>query len=166
MTTIGTAPGSMATGSGAGGGGGGGKAPGGGGKKPDRPHYYAWGGDEDTDLWLYDLRSASSYVIEWCKYSSSFSEASIINRPAVEMNANRPVDIVFIRELAHFLWQLSVQGLAPGPNLRISAVHRDDRESYMSPTSIRFVEPPPSVRKLFGMSTTRGFYSTNVEASK
>jgi len=62
MATTDTAPGSIATGSGPGGAGGGD-----GGGDPPRRHYFAKGGASHAPLWLYDLRSAKSYVLEWRK---------------------------------------------------------------------------------------------------
>lgn len=70
----------------------------------------------------------------------------------------------FVRALAHFLWQLQAQGIALGAHLRLLAIHREDTESYLSPASIRFPGPPPTVRSLLGMGTDRGYYDTNLEA--
>ena len=65
MATVDNAPGSTAIGaigSGSGGGGGKGTGPGG---DPPRQHYFSKGGDDKVPLWLYDLRSAKSYILEW-----------------------------------------------------------------------------------------------------
>jgi hypothetical protein len=72
MTAVDYQMGGTAIGSiGSGGDGGGSKAPRGGGDPP-RKHYKPKGGDVESRLWLYDLRSASSYLNEWRKYSSFF----------------------------------------------------------------------------------------------
>jgi hypothetical protein len=69
MATVDYAPGSTASGAlGTGGGGGGNKGDGGGGDPP-RGHYNPKGGDTNNPLWLYDLRTATSYLQEYCKSS-------------------------------------------------------------------------------------------------
>lgn len=75
------------------------------------------------------------------------------------------MDVQFARDLAHFIWQLQAQGLALASHQRLVAVHRDDDEAYLAPTSLRFKNnTPPTVRQLFGMGTNRGYYDTNIEA--
>jgi hypothetical protein len=74
------------------------------------------------------------------------------------------MSIEFVRDLAHFFWQLQTQGVSLGDHQRLLAVHRDDDEAYLSPASINFTQPSPSIRHFFGMGTQRGFYDTNVEA--
>lgn len=84
----------------------------------------------------------------------------------VTARIDQPVTLELIRALAHFLWQLGAQGINLGPHLRLVAVHRDDREAWLAPLFIRLGDNPPTVRTLFGMGTARGYYDTNVEASK
>ncbi|KAF2023763.1 hypothetical protein EK21DRAFT_118453 [Setomelanomma holmii] len=106
------------------------------------------GGDNKACLWLYDLRSAKGYILEW-----------------LESSKNEPVALDFIQALAHFLWQLQTQGINLGLHLRLIAVNREDNESYLSPASICFANtPPPTVRTLLGMGTNRGYYDTSLEA--
>jgi hypothetical protein len=84
----------------------------------------------------------------------------------VECHKDREIDVAFIRELAHFIWQLQKQGVALSPHLRLVAAHRNDRESYLSPISIHRNQAPPLVRTLLGMNSNRGYHSTNVKAGK
>ena len=84
----------------------------------------------------------------------------------VTARIDQPVTLELIRALAHFLWQLGAQGINLGPHLRLVAVHRDDREAWLAPHFIRLGDNPPTVRTLFGMGTARGYYDTNIEASK
>ncbi|EUC48329.1 hypothetical protein COCMIDRAFT_2771 [Bipolaris oryzae ATCC 44560] len=60
--------------------------------------------------------------------------------------------------------QIQVQGLSLGPHQRVLAVHRDDDEAYLAPTSLRFRNEAPTVLQFFGMNTQRGYYDSNVEA--
>lgn len=73
MSLVSSAPGSHAAGAlkpgGSGGGGGGGKKQGG--DEPGKGHY-ASGGDTETLLWAYDLRSAKSYILEWRMFPTPF----------------------------------------------------------------------------------------------
>ena len=88
------------------------------------------------------------------------------NSFSVTARIDQPVTLELIRALAHFLWQLGAQGINLGSHLRLVAVHRDDREAWLAPHFIRFGDNPPTVRTLFGMGTARGYYDTNIEASK
>ncbi|EUC27202.1 hypothetical protein COCCADRAFT_10141 [Bipolaris zeicola 26-R-13] len=118
---------------------------GGGGKKPN--DFRAAGGDKDSALYLYSIKSAKQYILEW-----------------LEANKSRPLDTAFVRELAHFIWQLQQQGIPLGEHQRLLAVHRDDDEAYLAASSLRFKGTTPSVHQFFGMGTQRGYYDSNVEA--
>jgi hypothetical protein len=83
----------------------------------------------------------------------------------VEANVNRPINLEFVRRLAHFIWQLQAQGIPLASHLRLLAIHQDDDEAYLAPSSLHFKQStPPGVRTLFGMGTQRGYYDTNIEA--
>ncbi|KAI8933527.1 hypothetical protein NX059_002629 [Plenodomus lindquistii] len=144
MAMVATAPGGLGGGTGGGGPPNGGP-PGGG---PPRGHY-ASGGDMTSELWQYNTSKAKDYLLEW------------LNR-----RRDRPVTVQFLRELAHFIWQLQAQGITLGPHLRLLAIHRDDDDAYLGPESLRFLAAtPPTVSQLFGMGTQRGYYDTNLEAT-
>jgi hypothetical protein len=148
------------------GGGGGGKAPGGGGDPP-RKHYVSKGGDVKSPLWMYDVKAAKAYLLKWCMFMLLSILSHWLTPLPVNTRSDRTVNLEFIRELSHFLWQLQARGINLGPHLRLLVVHRNDRESYLSAATIRFANnDPPTVRTILGMGTSRGYYDTNTEASK
>lgn len=87
---------------------------------------------------------------------------------AVRGRSGQVVTRALLTELAHFIYELGVQGVTLGAVLRLAAVHRGDDEHELS---VQTFQNPRNltVAQYFGMGTTekpsnRGYYDANIPA--
>jgi len=127
----------------------GGGGSGGGDKRGDDPSkgHYIGKGDVNAAVWLYSVRPARQYLMQW-----------------LARNADQLLTVEFLRQMAHFLWQLQAQGINLSDHWRLLAVHQDDEEAWLAPQFLRFTSNVPTVRSFFSLNSDRGLYDTNVEA--